>query len=104
MRGHPEDCVFLVGEGSDYKPIRQSYEIRELRRQNIKLKEQLRDSRPWYLGNNEYDGGGCRSSRRIKQSRQKCFHLALRQRCESVTQGTISMAEVSHTQDLDHVQ
>ena len=31
----------MVGEGSDYSPIQQSYEIRKLRAENQRLKERL---------------------------------------------------------------
>lgn len=44
-RGHPKECHFVVGEGNDYSPIQQSYEIKELRRENQRLREQLRDAR-----------------------------------------------------------
>ena len=32
----------MVGEGVDYGPIQQSYELRKLRAENLRLKEQLR--------------------------------------------------------------
>ncbi|KAK6431973.1 hypothetical protein LTR95_011859 [Oleoguttula sp. CCFEE 5521] len=37
-------CEFIVGEGNDYSPIQQSYEIRKLRSENQELKERLRDA------------------------------------------------------------
>lgn len=40
-RGHPKECEFVVGEGNDYSPIQQSYEIRKLRLENQQLKERL---------------------------------------------------------------
>lgn len=43
-RGSPKDCHFLT-EGSDYAPIQQSYELRKLRAENLRLKERLRASR-----------------------------------------------------------
>jgi hypothetical protein len=41
-RGQPKECHFVVGEGSEYGPISQSYELRKLRTENLRLKEQLR--------------------------------------------------------------
>lgn len=39
--GHPKECEFLVGEGNDYSPIQQSYEIRKLRQENLELKKEV---------------------------------------------------------------
>ena len=44
-RGQPKDCNFAVSEKDDYEPIKQSYEIRELRKENQRLKERLRNLR-----------------------------------------------------------
>ena len=41
MRGHPRECEFIVGEGNDYGPIQQSYELRKLRQENQRLKARL---------------------------------------------------------------
>ncbi|KAI9659143.1 MAG: hypothetical protein M1821_002103 [Bathelium mastoideum] len=41
-RAQGEECHFVVGEGGDYGPIQQSYELRKLRTENLRLKEQLR--------------------------------------------------------------
>jgi hypothetical protein len=38
----PRDCHFVVVEGGDYGPIQQSYELRKLRVENLRLKERLR--------------------------------------------------------------
>ena len=43
-RGAPKECHF-VAEGGDYAPIQQSYELRKLRAENLRLKERLRASR-----------------------------------------------------------
>jgi hypothetical protein len=40
-RGAPKECHFIA-EGGDYAPIQQSYEIRKLRAENLRLKERLR--------------------------------------------------------------
>jgi len=42
-RGQPKECHF-VAEAGDYAPIQQSYELRKLRAENMRLKEQLRAS------------------------------------------------------------
>lgn len=39
--GHPKECEFVVGEGNDYSPIQQSYEIRKLRQENLELKKEV---------------------------------------------------------------
>ncbi len=44
-RGQPKECTFAVSEKDDYEPIKQSYEIRELRKENQRLKERLRARR-----------------------------------------------------------
>ncbi|OCL14757.1 hypothetical protein AOQ84DRAFT_371003, partial [Glonium stellatum] len=41
-RGQPKECHFVVAEGGDYSPIQQSYELRKLRAENLRLKERLR--------------------------------------------------------------
>ncbi|KAF9732453.1 hypothetical protein PMIN06_004022 [Paraphaeosphaeria minitans] len=43
-RGAPKECHF-VADGGDYAPIQQSYEIRKLRAENLRLKERLRASK-----------------------------------------------------------
>lgn len=40
-RGAPKDCHFIA-EGGDYAPIQQSYELRKLRAENLRLKDRLR--------------------------------------------------------------
>lgn len=42
-RGAPKECHFVADSG-DYAPIQQSYEIRKLRAENLRLKERLRAS------------------------------------------------------------
>jgi hypothetical protein len=43
-RGAPKECHFIA-ESGDYAPIQQSYELRKLRAENLRLKERLRASR-----------------------------------------------------------
>ncbi|RMZ68569.1 fungal specific transcription factor [Pyrenophora seminiperda CCB06] len=40
VRGSPRDCHFIAEDGN-YAPIRQSYELRKLRAENLRLKEKL---------------------------------------------------------------
>ncbi|CAN9191727.1 unnamed protein product [Alternaria alternata] len=40
-RGSPRDCYFIAEDGN-YAPIQQSYELRKLRAENLRLKERLR--------------------------------------------------------------
>ncbi|CAN9195991.1 unnamed protein product [Alternaria alternata] len=40
-RGSPRDCHFIAEDGN-YAPIQQSYELRKLRAENLRLKERLR--------------------------------------------------------------
>ncbi|KAK3115378.1 hypothetical protein LTR53_005325 [Teratosphaeriaceae sp. CCFEE 6253] len=55
-RGHPKDCDFVVGEGNDYSPIQQSYEIRKLRIENLQLKERLRAASLPHSADEDEDG------------------------------------------------
>ncbi|KAF2488279.1 hypothetical protein BU16DRAFT_419951, partial [Lophium mytilinum] len=41
-RGVPKECHFVIAEGSTYEPVLQSYELRKLRAENLRLKERLR--------------------------------------------------------------
>ncbi|KAF1952928.1 hypothetical protein CC80DRAFT_537956 [Byssothecium circinans] len=43
-RGASKECYFIA-EGGDYAPIQQSYELRKLRAENLRLKERLRASK-----------------------------------------------------------
>ncbi|KAF2791298.1 hypothetical protein K505DRAFT_363937 [Melanomma pulvis-pyrius CBS 109.77] len=40
-RGEPKECEYITNSG-DFVPIQQSYEIRKLRQENLRLKERLR--------------------------------------------------------------
>ncbi|KAI1685066.1 RNB domain containing protein [Pyrenophora tritici-repentis] len=44
VRGSPRDCHFIAEDGN-YTPIRQSYELRKLRAENLRLKERLHSLR-----------------------------------------------------------
>jgi hypothetical protein len=45
-RGLPKECHFVAEDGA-YAPIQQSYELRKLRAENLRLKERLRASNMW---------------------------------------------------------
>lgn len=77
-RGHPKECEFVVGEGNDYSPIQQSYEIRKLRLENQKLKERLQQARLTASGDDDDDDDssdrkGSRTASRAAASRQRRF-------------------------------
>ncbi|CAA9961076.1 Fungal trans multi-domain protein [Pyrenophora teres f. maculata] len=44
VRGSPRDCHFITEDGN-YTPIRQSYELRKLRAENLRLKQRLNSLR-----------------------------------------------------------
>ncbi|KAF2110985.1 fungal-specific transcription factor domain-containing protein [Lophiotrema nucula] len=56
-RGAPKQCEF-VAEGGDYAPIQQSYELKRLRAENLKLRERLR----MRTASTEDDDGDLRAS------------------------------------------
>ncbi|KAK3725936.1 hypothetical protein LTR37_000084 [Vermiconidia calcicola] len=76
-RGHPKECEFVVGEGNDYSPIPQSYEIRKLRAENQRLRERLQAAQLSHSGDeDDGDGGSDRNSRgasRASAARQRRF-------------------------------
>ncbi|KAF2720916.1 hypothetical protein K431DRAFT_313004 [Polychaeton citri CBS 116435] len=75
-RGHPRECEFIVGEGNDYSPIQQSYEIRKLRAENQRLRERLRDGQSQHSGDGGEDGDdhdSSRDSKRATVARQRRF-------------------------------
>lgn len=79
-RGAPKECHF-VAEGGDYVPIQQSYELRKLRAENLRLKERLRTSKV-SIAHEESDqssesqhGDRSRaSSAKRRATRQRRFH------------------------------
>lgn len=96
-RGHPKECQFIVGEGDDYSPIQQSYEIRKLRVENQRLKERLRAAR---LNASAEDSDGVPSPERVSSksiaraaaARQRRFKT--NDRSENLYFGTPGMANV----------
>jgi hypothetical protein len=63
--GHPRKCVFEADRTGDYGPISQSYEIRELRRENQRLKEELCDVRAEQPGESD-ENVGARGKPRVR--------------------------------------
>ncbi|KZF22453.1 hypothetical protein L228DRAFT_268916 [Xylona heveae TC161] len=55
-RGQPKECHFTAGSSAEYAPIQQSYELRKLRAENIRLKQEIRA-----LQGIESDGDDCDS-------------------------------------------
>ncbi|KAF1990356.1 hypothetical protein K402DRAFT_417802 [Aulographum hederae CBS 113979] len=54
-RGLPQECQFIVAEGAEYEPIQQSYEIRKLRLENLRLKERLRAGKVGFSDDDDED-------------------------------------------------
>ena len=55
-RGHPRECQFTLSEGTAFGPIQQSLELRKLRAENQKLKEQLWQAKIPVPGDNDDEG------------------------------------------------
>lgn len=96
-RGHPKECKFIVGEGNDYSPIQQSYEIRELRRQNQQLRQQLRDAQiPQSADEDDDEGspdhGGAKPTSRATAARQRRFRTT--ERTDNIYFGTPGLASI----------
>jgi hypothetical protein len=96
-RGHPKDCEFLTGEGNDYSPIRQSYELRKLRQENQHLKQQLQVVQYVCSGeDDEEDGRGDRrgstSTSRAAAARQRRFKT--NNRIDNLYFGTPGLANI----------
>lgn len=78
-RGAPKECHF-VAEGGDYAPIQQSYELRKLRAENLRLKEKLRMGKVSIEDNDSDQSSGSQpgdrsraSSIRRRAARQRRF-------------------------------
>lgn len=94
-RGHPKECEFVVGEGNDYSPIQQSYEIRKLRAENQKLKERLQQARLTGSGDDDDDeeSSDRKSSKtRATASRQRRFKTG--ERVDNLYFGTPGLANI----------
>lgn len=99
-RGHPRECEFIVGEGSDYSPIQQSYEIRKLRAENQRLKERLQASRLPHSGDEDDDDAELTDSKTAKTTsraaaaRQRRFKTS--DRVDNLYFGTPGLANIVH--------
>jgi hypothetical protein len=96
-RGHPKDCEFKITEGNDYSPIPQSYEIKKLRLENQKLREQLRDSRARHSADEDddiesSDRSGSKSTSRATAARQRRFRTG--DRIDNIYFGTPGLANI----------
>lgn len=89
--------MFNVGEGNDYSPISQSYEVRKLRDENKRLRERLQQANlPTSDDEREHDGPGERVSRaassRASAGRQRRFKT--QDRNDNIYFGTPALATV----------
>lgn len=96
-RGHPKECEFVVGEGNDYSPIQQSYEIRKLRAENQRLKERLQQARPTQSEDEDNeeessDRKGLRSASRTVGGKQRRFKTG--ERIDNLYFGTPGLANI----------
>lgn len=105
-RGAPKDCHF-VAEGGDYAPIQQSYELRKLRAENLRLKERLRACKV-YIEDEDSDpaaspefhlGERPASSQKRRAARQRRFQGSEGQ--DSIYFGSPGLANV--VTDVGHI-
>ncbi|KAF4552782.1 Diphthamide biosynthesis protein 3 [Elsinoe fawcettii] len=91
-RGHPRECHFVLTEGSSFGPIQQSLELRKLRRENVRLKEQVLEgrSRPPTESDEENPSAGP-SLHPLKSAQRK---LGLEEPGESIYFGNPGMASI----------
>lgn len=66
-RGAPSECRFVVNDGSEFDVIQQSYEIRDLRRDNKRLEEQLRVAGGEHLHHHDPDGDVEPAKKRVRR-------------------------------------
>ncbi|KAI7353553.1 hypothetical protein KC354_g11466 [Hortaea werneckii] len=95
-RGHPRECEFIVGEGSDYSLIQQSYEIRKLRQENERLKARLQAARLSHSADedDDQDSGDFKSkaSGRAAAAKQRRFRTG--ERIDNLYFGTPGLANI----------
>lgn len=86
----------MVGEGNDYSPIQQSYEIRTLRAENQRLRERLQESRLSHSGeDDDNDGSDRKASKTVSRaaaSRQRRFKTG--ERVDNLYFGTPGLANI----------
>jgi hypothetical protein len=87
-----------VGEGNDYSPIQQSYEIRKLRQENQRLKERLVAAKLSHSGDEDDDGtstdqkGSKSAAARASVARQRRFKTG--DRTDNIYFGTPALANI----------
>lgn len=97
-RGHPKECDFVTTEGNDYGQISQSYEIRDLRRENQKLREQLRDARARSSAGDDDDDiespdrSGSKATSRATAAKQRRFRTG--ERIDNLYFGTPGLTSI----------
>lgn len=90
--------MFIVGEGNDYSAIKQSYEIRNLRRDVERLRQQLDDARARRsVDDNDEDDGppdrsNAKTASRAKAARQR--RLRTNERVDNIYFGTPGLANI----------
>ena len=89
--------MFVVGEGNDYSPIQQSYEIRKLRQENTRLKERLQAAKLSHSGEDEddtesNDRRGPSGVSRAAAAHQRRFRT--RERVDNLYFGTPGLANI----------
>lgn len=87
----------MVGEGNDYSPIQQSYEIRKLRAENQRLKERLQAAKLPHSGDEDDEGDsgeqtGSRTAIRAAATRQRRFKTS--DRTDNLYFGTPGLANI----------
>jgi hypothetical protein len=88
----------VVGEGNDYQPISQSYEVRRLRAENDRLKERLLNANLSLSGDEDDDDGtGERVSKTTtKPSTGRQRRFKIQDRTDNLYFGTPGLATVIH--------
>jgi hypothetical protein len=87
----------VISEGNDYSPIQQSYEIKVLRRDNQKLREQLREARARDSAGDDDDvespdRSGSKSTSRAAAAKQRRFRTG--ERVDNLYFGTPGLANI----------
>ncbi|EMC99867.1 hypothetical protein BAUCODRAFT_353091 [Baudoinia panamericana UAMH 10762] len=103
-RGQSKECEFVVGEGNDYSPIQQSYELRKLRAENQHLRERLQAATLSHsAGENDIGDAGLKSpcaAGKAAGVRQRRFRTG--ERIDNLYFGTPGLANVVN--DFAHLQ
>lgn len=95
--GRPTECHFIVSDGSEYVPIQQSQEIRELRLENKRLREQVLDTCVTLIEDYGHQGMSNRADSIPSRSTYfaKPLHVASSRTPERMPEGATLLVEVS---------